>query len=178
MWSGPELIRNPASSPSWQLGWSQWWWSFPREGRNWSLTWRLSGKRSTGWALIMCWQSWHAQGILHWIFSSCSPPALSCFAPRGPDDLPGVAQICQEVSSSLTVPVHWLNVLLNFNLTVDRYHKILFAIPQFNLPHLVNNAYGLQSSKCCHLINEAIRVGRLDLFVQVSISKEGPYERE
>ena len=59
-----------------------------------------------------------------------------------------------------------------------RYHKILFAIPQFNLPHLVNNAYGLQSSKCCHLINEAIRVGRLDLFVQVSISKEGPYERE
>ena len=59
-----------------------------------------------------------------------------------------------------------------------RYHKILFAIPQFNLPHLVNNAYGLQSSKCCHLINEAIRVGRLDLFVQVSISKEGPYESE
>jgi len=58
----------------------------------------------------------------------------SCFAPRGPDDLPGVAQLCQE----------------------------------FNLPHLVNNAYGLQSSKCCHLINEAIRVGRLDLFVQSS----------
>jgi len=61
----------------------------------------------------------------------------SCFAPRGPDDLPGVAQICQE----------------------------------FNLPHLVNNAYGLQSSKCCHLINEAIRVGRLDLFVQVTLLK-------
>ena len=47
-------------------------------------------------------------------------------------------------------------------------HSSLFP-PQFNLPHLVNNAYGLQSSKCCHLINEAIRVGRLDLFVQVEI---------
>ena len=37
---------------------------------------------------------------------------------------------------------------------------------QFNIPHIVNNAYGLQSSKCCHLINEANRVGRLDIFVQ------------
>ena len=32
---------------------------------------------------------------------------------------------------------------------------------------LVNNAYGVQSSKCCYLIDEAARVGRLDLFVQV-----------
>ena len=37
---------------------------------------------------------------------------------------------------------------------------------QYNIPHLVNNAYGLQSSKCCHLINEAHRTGRLDVFVQ------------
>ncbi|XP_023342194.1 O-phosphoseryl-tRNA(Sec) selenium transferase isoform X2 [Eurytemora carolleeae] len=35
-----------------------------------------------------------------------------------------------------------------------------------NIPHLVNNAYGVQSSKCCFLIDEAARVGRLDLFVQ------------
>ena len=32
--------------------------------------------------------------------------------------------------------------------------------------HVINNAYGLQSSKCTHLINEAIRVGRVDAFVQ------------
>ena len=31
---------------------------------------------------------------------------------------------------------------------------------------LVNNAYGVQSSKCCYLLDEAARVGRLDLFVQ------------
>ena len=30
-----------------------------------------------------------------------SIPSFSCFAPRGPDDLPGVAQICQEVSNTL-----------------------------------------------------------------------------
>ena len=35
-----------------------------------------------------------------------------------------------------------------------------------NIPLVVNNAYGLQCSKCCHLINEALRVGRVDLVVQ------------
>ena len=30
----------------------------------------------------------------------------------------------------------------------------------------MNNAYGVQSSKCSFLIDEAARVGRLDLFVQ------------
>ena len=37
---------------------------------------------------------------------------------------------------------------------------------EFNIPHIVNNAYGLGSSKCCHLLNEAARVGRLDVFIQ------------
>ena len=35
-----------------------------------------------------------------------------------------------------------------------------------NVPHVVNNAYGVQSSKCMHLIEETARVGRLDVFVQ------------
>ena len=34
------------------------------------------------------------------------------------------------------------------------------------MPHVANNAYGLQSTKYTHMINEAIRVGRLDAFVQ------------
>jgi len=38
----------------------------------------------------------------------------------------------------------------------DRYH----------ISHLVNNAYGVQSSKCMHVIQQASRVGRLDAFVQ------------
>lgn len=35
-----------------------------------------------------------------------------------------------------------------------------------DIPHLVNNAYGVQSSKCMHVIQQAHRLGRLDAFVQ------------
>ncbi|KAK2572093.1 O-phosphoseryl-tRNA(Sec) selenium transferase [Acropora cervicornis] len=34
------------------------------------------------------------------------------------------------------------------------------------VPHVVNNAYGVQSSKCMHLIQQAARVGRVDAFIQ------------
>jgi len=33
---------------------------------------------------------------------------------------------------------------------------------KFEIPHVVNNAYGIQSPKCLHLISESVRVGRLD----------------
>merc|ERR1719193_315827 len=62
----------------------------------------------------------------------CVLTTTSCFAPRAPDDLVGVARICKSKE----------------------------------IPHVVNNAYGVQSSKCTHLIEEANRVGRLDVFVQ------------
>ena len=32
--------------------------------------------------------------------------------------------------------------------------------------HVINNAYGLIDSKCCHAVNQACRVGRVDAFVQ------------
>lgn len=35
-----------------------------------------------------------------------------------------------------------------------------------SIPHIINNAYGLQSTKCIHLIQEALRIGRVDAFVQ------------
>lgn len=34
------------------------------------------------------------------------------------------------------------------------------------VPHVVNNAYGVQSSKCMHLIQQAARIGRVDAFIQ------------
>jgi len=38
---------------------------------------------------------------------------------------------------------------------------------EFDIAHIVNNAYGLQSSKCCHLISETHRLKfRIDAFVQ------------
>lgn len=37
---------------------------------------------------------------------------------------------------------------------------------KFNIPHLVNNAYGLQSTYYAHQIEQATRSGRVDLFIQ------------
>ncbi|ETE57347.1 O-phosphoseryl-tRNA(Sec) selenium transferase, partial [Ophiophagus hannah] len=37
---------------------------------------------------------------------------------------------------------------------------------KYNIPHIVNNAYGVQSSKCMHLIQQGARRGRIDAFVQ------------
>ncbi|XP_067123311.1 O-phosphoseryl-tRNA(Sec) selenium transferase isoform X1 [Centruroides vittatus] len=37
---------------------------------------------------------------------------------------------------------------------------------KYDVPHIVNNAYGVQSSKCMHLIQQAFTVGRVDAYVQ------------
>ena len=50
--------------------------------------------------------------------------------------------------------------------TPDDVPSVAVLCKDNNIPLVVNNAYGLQCTKCCHLINEAIRVGRLDLVVQ------------
>uniref|UniRef100_A0A5S6R295 O-phosphoseryl-tRNA(Sec) selenium transferase n=1 Tax=Trichuris muris TaxID=70415 RepID=A0A5S6R295_TRIMR len=48
----------------------------------------------------------------------------------------------------------------------DRVVQIAHLCAEFNVPHLVNNAYGLQSEKICNDIDQASRRGRVDLFVQ------------
>ena len=50
--------------------------------------------------------------------------------------------------------------------TPDDIPAIARMCKEKNVPLVVNNAYGLQCSKCCHLINEALRTGRVDLVVQ------------
>lgn len=49
---------------------------------------------------------------------------------------------------------------------VDRLEQVALLGKQHDIPHLVNNAYGVQSSKCMHHIEQAARLGRLDAFVQ------------
>lgn len=61
----------------------------------------------------------------------CILTTTSCFAPRVPDRLEEIGEICKSQ----------------------------------DIPHVVNNAYGLQCSKCTHLIQQASR-SRLDVFVQ------------
>ncbi|BFZ10051.1 hypothetical protein BsWGS_13090 [Bradybaena similaris] len=48
----------------------------------------------------------------------------------------------------------------------DRLEEIAAVCKEHDIPHLVNNAYGLQSTKCTHLIQQAARLGRVDAFVQ------------
>lgn len=44
----------------------------------------------------------------------------------------------------------------------DRLVELAKLCAAHEIPHVVNNAYGIQSTKCLHLISEAARVGRLD----------------
>ncbi|KAI4808447.1 hypothetical protein KUCAC02_000506 [Chaenocephalus aceratus] len=48
----------------------------------------------------------------------------------------------------------------------DRLEELSILCAKQNIPHIVNNAYGVQSSKCMHLIQQGARVGRIDAFVQ------------
>ncbi|XP_027056391.1 O-phosphoseryl-tRNA(Sec) selenium transferase-like [Pocillopora damicornis] len=48
----------------------------------------------------------------------------------------------------------------------DRLEEVAKLCKEQNVPHIVNNAYGVQSSKCMHLIQQAARIGRVDAFIQ------------
>ncbi|CAL8385207.1 unnamed protein product [Arctogadus glacialis] len=48
----------------------------------------------------------------------------------------------------------------------DRIEELATLCAKYDIPHIVNNAYGVQSSKCMHLIQQGARVGRVDAFVQ------------
>ncbi|XP_013859837.1 O-phosphoseryl-tRNA(Sec) selenium transferase [Austrofundulus limnaeus] len=48
----------------------------------------------------------------------------------------------------------------------DRLEELATMCAKHEIPHIVNNAYGVQSSKCMHLIQQGARVGRIDAFVQ------------
>ncbi|XP_030047106.1 O-phosphoseryl-tRNA(Sec) selenium transferase [Microcaecilia unicolor] len=48
----------------------------------------------------------------------------------------------------------------------DRLEELASMCAKYDIPHIVNNAYGVQSSKCMHLIQQGARVGRIDAFVQ------------
>ncbi|XP_074642114.1 O-phosphoseryl-tRNA(Sec) selenium transferase-like [Tubulanus polymorphus] len=48
----------------------------------------------------------------------------------------------------------------------DKLEEISRLCSTHDIPHLVNNAYGIQSSKCMHLIQQAHKCGRVDAFIQ------------
>ncbi len=50
----------------------------------------------------------------------------------------------------------------------DKLQEIAEICAEHGIPHLINNAYGLQATKLTHTVNEAMRVGRVDAVVQSS----------
>lgn len=48
----------------------------------------------------------------------------------------------------------------------DNVEDIAVLCNKHSIFHLINNAYGLQSSKITHIINQASRVGRVDVVIQ------------
>ncbi|OQS06834.1 o-phosphoseryl-tRNA(Sec) selenium transferase-like [Thraustotheca clavata] len=48
----------------------------------------------------------------------------------------------------------------------DRVEEIAQICAKYDIGHVINNAYGLQSSKCAHIVNQAFRRGRVDACVQ------------
>lgn len=49
---------------------------------------------------------------------------------------------------------------------IDRLEEVAKICKEHNIPHIINNAYGLQSTKCLHHIQQAAKVGRVDAFIQ------------
>jgi len=48
----------------------------------------------------------------------------------------------------------------------DSLVEVAEECKKHDVPHIVNNAYGVQLSACCHLLQQAQRIGRVDAFVQ------------
>ncbi|XP_037092822.1 O-phosphoseryl-tRNA(Sec) selenium transferase-like isoform X2 [Pollicipes pollicipes] len=49
---------------------------------------------------------------------------------------------------------------------IDRLEELSALCRDHAIPHVINNAYGVQSSKCMHEIQQAARTGRVDVVVQ------------
>ena len=65
-----------------------------------------------------------------------------------------------------SVETRYLNFLPLYLQYYIRLEEISTVCKEHDIPHLVNNAYGLQSTKCTHLLQQAARIGRVDAFVQ------------
>ncbi|KAL6089497.1 hypothetical protein STEG23_001263, partial [Scotinomys teguina] len=80
-------------------------------------------------------------------------------------DLNAVAAKVQELGPDRILCIHSTTSCFAPRVP-DRLEELAVICANYDIPHVVNNAYGLQSSKCMHLIQQGARVGRIDAFVQ------------
>lgn len=80
-------------------------------------------------------------------------------------DMDGMQQLIQAHGSDAI-----LAVMSTTSCFAPRGYDNVEAIAQLchaqDIAHVINNAYGVQSSKCTHMVNQAMRVGRVDAIVQ------------
>ncbi|XP_078534507.1 O-phosphoseryl-tRNA(Sec) selenium transferase isoform X2 [Lissotriton helveticus] len=80
-------------------------------------------------------------------------------------DLKAVEEKLQELGAENVLCVHSTTSCFAPRVP-DRIEELAVICAKYGVPHIVNNAYGIQSSKCMHLIQQGARLGRIDAFVQ------------
>ncbi|XP_072476489.1 O-phosphoseryl-tRNA(Sec) selenium transferase [Notamacropus eugenii] len=80
-------------------------------------------------------------------------------------DLRGVEAKIKELGADNILCVHSTTSCIAPRVP-DRLEELAVICANYDIPHIVNNAYGVQASKCMHLIQQGARAGRIDAFVQ------------
>eukprot|EP01125_Pyxidicula_operculata_P010066 TRINITY_DN3312_c0_g1_i1.p1 TRINITY_DN3312_c0_g1~~TRINITY_DN3312_c0_g1_i1.p1 ORF type:complete len:358 (+),score=69.82 TRINITY_DN3312_c0_g1_i1:672-1745(+) len=88
---------------------------------------------------------------------------------EGEDELSTNLKFIEDTIKELT-PEKVLCVYTTTSCFAPRARDSVIEVSQIckanNVYHLINNAYGIQDTKCCHVINEACRLGQVDIVVQ------------
>ncbi|KRY31245.1 O-phosphoseryl-tRNA(Sec) selenium transferase [Trichinella spiralis] len=132
---------------------------------------------ATGMAMTLCLMNFRKARpqATHVIWSRVDQKScIKCITAIEGLTLHVVEQIYQHDRLCTNVPLMQETVEFRVNPNLFKFPIVLqFSIElvselcdQFDIPHLVNNAYGLQSSKLCSALDQANRRGRVDLFVQ------------
>lgn len=67
----------------------------------------------------------------------------SCFAPRGADELPQIAEVWLMIKCDVSGDKNCVSM--------GTLH-VFQICKSYGIPHVINNAYGIQSTKCMHLV--------------------------
>ena len=90
----------------------------------------------------------------------CIFTTTSCFAPRAPDAVDKVGQLCKQYG--MHGSLYFLSMCFN---CIMYFSIFLYKLCLLDIPHVINNAYGLQCRKTCKLINRAVTIGRVDYII-------------
>lgn len=113
----------------------------------------------------------------------CVVTTTSCFAPRVPDESADARSGERRRGGGGVEWIMWkhynnFSSYVYFSTSVS-VEAVAQMCQQHSIPHVINNAYGVQASKITHRVNQAMRVGRVDAIVQSTdkVDDSGETER-